>query len=103
MCGLCGKFCKNLIKFQQKGQRMKYHFNTFGRDKSYKGCLRRFEFDTLDEAVKAADKLAKTRIQIVVLDEATMPIYRTGKWYVKNGLKGEFYEKRGKNEKATNA
>ena len=82
---------------------MKYHFNTFGRDKSYKGCLRRFEFDTLDEAVKAADKLAKTRIQIVVLDEATMPIYRTGKWYVKNGLKGEFYEKRGKNEKATNA
>ena len=82
---------------------MKYYFNTFGRDKSYKGCLRRFEFDTLDEAVKAADKLAKTRIQIVVLDETPMPIYRTGKWYVKNGLKGEFYEKRGKNEKATNA
>lgn len=53
-------------------------------------------------AVKAADKPAKTRIQIVVLDEATMPIYRTGKWYVKNGLKGEFY-KRAKNEKATNA
>lgn len=72
---------------------MKYHFNTFGRDKNYKGCLRRFEFDTLDEAVKAADKLAKTRIQIVVLDEATMPIYRTGKWYVKNGLKGEFYKR----------
>lgn len=71
---------------------MKYHFYIFGRDANYKGVNRRYEFESLDEAVAEANKLAKTRTQIVVLDEETYPIYRTGKWFVKNGLKGEFFE-----------
>lgn len=72
---------------------MKYHFTTFYKEKhENKGSRRTFEFNSLDEAI-AAHKLAPKRQQIVVLDELAYPIYRTGEWWVKNGLKGEFYDK----------
>ena len=72
---------------------MKFHFNVFGRDKRYKGRIMRYEFDSLDEAVAAADKLAPKRIQIVVLDEDSLPVYRTGKNNASKGLKGTFFGK----------
>lgn len=73
---------------------MKYHFTTFYKEKTEnKGSRRTFEFNSLDEAVAAAHKLAPNRLQIVVLDEFAYPIYRTGKSWVEKGLKGEFYDK----------
>ena len=72
---------------------MKFHFNVFGRDKNYKGGIRHHSFDTLDEAVAAADALAPKRIQIVVLDEDSLPVYRTGKNNASKGLKGTFFGK----------
>ena len=72
---------------------MKFHFNVFGRDKRYKGGIRHHSFDSLDEAVATADKLAPKRIQIVVLDEDSLPVYRTGKNNASKGLKGTFFGK----------